>query len=119
MPPAPEIAVVAYHLRAGRVTNWVVGGYGVPETYIDAIRRGGGLATPVLPGDRRAPVELLERFGGLLLVGGGDVEPRRFGQEPHGTLYGLEPDRDELRSTCSMRPMRSTCRPCASAAACR
>ncbi|HEU4355852.1 MAG TPA: gamma-glutamyl-gamma-aminobutyrate hydrolase family protein [Actinomycetota bacterium] len=91
---APEIAVVAYHLRPGRVSLWQVGGYGVPENYVDAVRRAGGLASLVLPGDPRPLAELLDRFGGLLLVGGGDVEPWRFGAEPHERLYGLEPDRD-------------------------
>lgn len=92
----PEVAVVAYHLRPGRVHGWVVGGYGVPEGYVEAVRRAGGLPILVLPGDPRSPGELLERFAGLLLVGGGDVDPRRYGQEPHAELYGLEPDRDEL-----------------------
>jgi putative glutamine amidotransferase len=89
-----DIAVVAYHLRPGRVSLWQVGGYGVPENYVDAVRRAGGFATLVLPGDARGPAELLERRRGLLLVGGGDVEPSRFGAEPHEQLYGLEPDRD-------------------------
>lgn len=96
MTHAPEIAVVAYHLRPGRVSLWQVGGYGVPENYIEAVRRAGGLASLVLPGDPRSPAELLDRFAGVLLVGGGDVEPRRFGAEPHERLYGLEPDRDTL-----------------------
>lgn len=93
---APEIAVVAYHLRPGRVRGWVVGGYGVPEGYVEALRRAGAVPTLLLPGDPRLPAELLDRFDGLLLVGGGDVEPARYGQEPHAELYGLEPDRDEL-----------------------
>jgi putative glutamine amidotransferase len=92
----PEIAVVAYHLRPGRISLWMVGGYGVPENYIDAVRRAGGRATLVLPGDDRAPGELLDRFDGLLLVGGGDVEPSRYGQEPTDTIYGVEPDRDDF-----------------------
>ena len=90
----PEIAVVAYHLRPGRVSFWQIGGYGVPENYIDAVRRAGGDATLILPGDDRSSAELLERFDGLLLVGGGDVEPAAYGQEPSETIYGLEPDRD-------------------------
>lgn len=94
MSPAPEIAIVAYHLRPGRVTFWQVGGYGVPENYVDAVRRAGGLPTLVLPGDPRSAGELLGRYAGLLLVGGGDVEPSRFGAQPHEQLYGLEPDRD-------------------------
>ncbi len=93
---APEIAVVAYHLRPGRVRGWVVGGYGVPEGYVEALRRAGAIPTLLLPGDPRSPAELLDRFDGLLLVGGGDVEPARYGQEPHAELYGLEPDRDDL-----------------------
>ena len=90
----PEIAVVAYHLRPGRVSFWQVGGYGVPENYIDAVRRAGGNATLIMPGDDRSCAELLERFDGLLLVGGGDVGPAAYGQELSETIYGLEPDRD-------------------------
>lgn len=92
----PEIAVVAYHLRPGRVSFWRVGGYGVPENYVDALRRAGGRASLVLPGDDRSPEELLDTFDGLLLVGGGDVEPGRYGARPGGAVYGVEPDRDEL-----------------------
>lgn len=94
MSSKPEIAVVAYHLRPGRVSMWVVGGYGVPENYADALRRAGARATLILPGDDRTPDELLGRFGGLLLVGGGDVEPSRYGREPGEANYGVEPDRD-------------------------
>jgi putative glutamine amidotransferase len=90
----PEIALVAYHLRPGRISLWMVGGYGVPENYVDAVRRAGGRATLILPGDDRAPGELLDRFDGLLLVGGGDVEPERYGGETVETIYGVEPDRD-------------------------
>lgn len=92
----PDVAVVAYHLRPGRVSLWRVGGYGVPENYVDAVRRAGGRATLVLPGDDRSPAELLEAFDALLLVGGGDVDPARYGAEPDSTLYGVEPDRDDL-----------------------
>jgi putative glutamine amidotransferase len=63
----PAIGIVSYHLRSGRVTNWKVGGYGVPENYVDAVRRAGGRATLLLPGD-----------------------------DPGETIYGLEPDRDAL-----------------------
>jgi putative glutamine amidotransferase len=92
----PAVAVVAYHLRPGRVSFWTVGGYGVPENYVDAVRRAGGYAVLVLPGEERSPAEILERADALLLVGGGDVEPSRYGARPDSTVYGLEPDRDEL-----------------------
>lgn len=92
----PQVAVVAYHLSPGRVSYWQVGGFGVPENYVDAVRRAGGRPALVLPGDDTPPEELLKPFDALLLVGGGDVEPARYGQEPHATIYGLEPDRDDL-----------------------
>ncbi|MGZ5351875.1 MAG: gamma-glutamyl-gamma-aminobutyrate hydrolase family protein [Actinomycetota bacterium] len=96
MSARPEIAVVAYHLRPGRVSMWLVGGYGVPENYVDAVRRAGGRPTLVLPGDDRPAVELLDRYQGLLLVGGGDVEPSRYGQDAGEDVYGVESDRDRF-----------------------
>jgi len=87
----PQVAVVAYHLRPGRVSFWNVGGYGVPENYIDAIRRAGGRPALLLPGDQTPIEEVLEPFQALLLVGGGDVEPSRYGQPLHSEIYGLEP----------------------------
>ena len=92
----PLIGVVAYRLAPGRITGWRVGGYGVPGSYVDAVRRAGGRPVLILPGEDAEAAELLEPFEGLLLVGGGDVEPRRYGQEPHAAIGGLEPDRDDL-----------------------
>ena len=89
------IAVVAYHLAGDRVARWPDGGYGVPAPYLDALRRAGARTAIVSPGEEGVPEELLEPFDGLLLVGGGDVDPARYGAEPdieHN--YGVEPDRD-------------------------
>jgi putative glutamine amidotransferase len=93
----PLIAVVGYHLAPGRVPRWPEGGYGVPAPYLDALRRSDARPLILSPGEAADPAELLEPFDGLLLVGGGDVDPARYGAEPdleHG--YGIEPDRDEL-----------------------
>jgi putative glutamine amidotransferase len=96
MTQTPEIGIVAYHLRPGRVSSWGVGGYAVPENYVDAVRRAGAHAALLLPGDGRSPDELLDRFDALMLVGGGDVAPERYGQAAVDEIYGLEPDRDEF-----------------------
>jgi putative glutamine amidotransferase len=37
-----------------------------------------------------------ERMQGLLLTGGGDVDPARFGETPHATVYDVAPARDTL-----------------------
>jgi putative glutamine amidotransferase len=92
----PLIGVVAYHLAPGRVTKWLVGGYGVPESYVHAIRRAEGHAVLFLPGETADANDLLERVDALVLVGGGDLEPTRYGGAPDATVYGVEPDRDEL-----------------------
>ena len=89
------IAVVAYHLAGDRVARWPDGGYGVPAPYLDALRRAGARTAIVSPGEEGDPEELLEPFDGLLLVGGGDVDPARYGAEPDTEHnYGVEPDRD-------------------------
>ena len=91
----PLIAVVAYHLDGSRVARWPEGGYGVPAPYLDALRRAGARTAILAPGEEGGPEELLEPFDGLLLVGGGDIDPARHGGIPNEHVYGVEPDRDE------------------------
>jgi putative glutamine amidotransferase len=92
---APVIAVVGYHLPAGRITKWASGGHAVPERYVDAIRRAGARSLILAPGDVWT-AEDLERFDAVLLLGGGDVDPARYGGGAHEQVYGVEPDRDAL-----------------------
>ncbi len=92
----PLIAVVAYHLAGDRVARWPEGGYGVPKPYLDALRRAGARTAILSPGEEGTSEEILEPFDGLLLVGGGDVDPERYGAERDDHLYGIEPDRDEF-----------------------
>jgi len=93
---APLIAVSSYHLAAGRVTTWDDGAYAVPDPYVDAIRRAGGRPV-LLPGPDEVPAdEALEPFDGLLLVGGGDVDPVRYGaRQRHPDVYGVDQQRDQ------------------------
>jgi putative glutamine amidotransferase len=92
----PLIAVVAYHLGSDRVARWPEGGYGVPKYYLDALRRSGARSVILPPGEEGTPEEILEPFDGLLLVGGGDIDPARYGGGATEHLYGIEPDRDEF-----------------------
>ena len=90
----PLIAIVGYHLDDGRVARWPHGGYGVPLPYVACLRAAGARTAIVPPGEQGEPEALLEPFDGLMLVGGGDVDPFRYGGSPDGPLYGVEPDRD-------------------------
>jgi putative glutamine amidotransferase len=90
----PLIAVPAYRLGPGRVERWPDGGYGVPAPYLDALRRAGARTAIVAPGEMVDSAELLEPFDGLVLVGGGDVDPMRYGAERGAHNYGVDPERD-------------------------
>lgn len=87
---APMVSVVGYRLEPGRVTRWRHGAYAVPDAYVDAVRRAGGLPAVVHPVD----VDL-DRTDALLLIGGGDVDPIRYGAPVSNAVYGVEPERDE------------------------
>jgi putative glutamine amidotransferase len=95
-PYRPLVAVAAYSLGDDRVARWPHGGYGVPTPYVRCLRRAGARVAIVSPGEPGDPEEILEPFDGLLLVGGGDVDPARYGAAPGEHVYGVEPDRDEL-----------------------
>lgn len=93
-PYRPIVAVVAYHLADDRVPRWPHGGYGVPGPYLDCLRRTEARTAILSPGEPGSAEEVLDPFDGLLLVGGGDVDPRRYDQTPGDHVYGVEPDRD-------------------------
>jgi putative glutamine amidotransferase len=65
----------------------------VPSTYLEAVRRAGGRAI-LLPCPDDEPEVALGLVDGLLLMGGGDVEPARYGGTHRPELYGVEPERD-------------------------
>ena len=92
---APLVAIPTYHLGAGQVGNWQ-GAYALPEPYVAALRAAGARTALLPPSQPAEPEELLAPFDGLLLAGGGDIEPARYGAADHPAQYGTDPDRDEL-----------------------
>jgi putative glutamine amidotransferase len=50
------------------------------------------ILSPGLSND--ALLALFERLDGLLLSGGGDIDPAIYGEEPHPTIWGLDMNRD-------------------------
>lgn len=69
----------------------------VTEAYVQAVVRAGGMPvlipSAVLESDW---AHLRKRLDGLLLSGGGDLDPVYFNGEPHPRVYGVEPERDRL-----------------------
>ena len=66
------------------------------ERYLDSVRRAGG--EPVVIGptdDRDRLVAVLSRLDGLLMLGGGDVDPAAYGAaEVDPTVKGVDPRQD-------------------------
>ena len=61
--------------------------------YLESIRRAGG--DPVeLSYERDKPADVVGRSDGILLTGGGDIDPTFYGEQPHPTFQPSEPGRD-------------------------
>ena len=67
--------------------------YSIPGLYLDAIRAAGGMPILLAPGEP-AWESLLTRIDGLLLAGGGDIHPDRYGSNGHPDVYGVDQERD-------------------------
>jgi putative glutamine amidotransferase len=94
----PLIAVPAYPVKAGRVEGWEKPGVAAPTPYVEALHRAGAreaILMPVAIDDADAG-EVLDRFDGLLLIGGGDLQPEEYGQERRDEVYGVIPHRDRF-----------------------
>jgi len=69
----------------------------VNAAYLNAVQQAGGVPVP-LPPQLELPgrAELLKRLHGVLLTGGGDVDPARFGEPTHPTTADISAARDGL-----------------------
>lgn len=71
----------------------------VNAPYIHALQRAGGtpVLIPYLPKEQL--LEILSMFAGILLPGGIDIDPARFGEQPHPRCGQIDPIWDELDIT--------------------
>ena len=68
-----------------------------PHRYVAHVQQAGAIAVllpPLAPDTEAQAAEVLECLDGLVIVGGVDVEPSRYGEEPHPTVQAPRPDRD-------------------------
>jgi putative glutamine amidotransferase len=95
----PLIAVGGRRFPAGWVKAWPhEEAVAVPSPYVNALRRAGadaGILQPV-PAEEDHLGGLLDRFDGLVLIGGPDVDPSLYGRDQHPECYGIDRDRDEF-----------------------
>jgi putative glutamine amidotransferase len=83
--------------------------------YEEALRRAGG--EPIIADmQRESPADLLGRVDGVLLPGGGDVDPARYGEPRHPKFDPAEEGRDEYelelvqRALEADKPVLAICR---------
>jgi putative glutamine amidotransferase len=76
---------------AGEIDN-----HTLAHTYSDSVIRAGGVPILLAPVPDTMVPSLLDHLDGLVLSGGGDVDPQRYGGAEHESMYDLDYDRDEF-----------------------
>ncbi len=85
------------------------------SAYTDAVYDAGGQPV-ILPVVDNPPQGLLDRMDGLVLSGGGDIDPVLYGETPAPSVYGIRRDRDSFeaalyRQASALRlPILAICR---------
>jgi len=89
----------------------------VNGAYIEAVQAAGGVPLLFAPHfTAEVCAALWPRLDGLVLTGGGDIEPARFGQPRHPAVDEVSPARDELELELTRRavaddvPLLAICR---------
>lgn len=81
----------------------------LPHGYAEKVQRAGGIAL-LIPAREDADEELvttvLDRLDGLILTGGVDVDPSRYGEQPHPSAQQPRLDRDALDLTLAAESER-------------
>jgi putative glutamine amidotransferase len=85
----PLIGISSYGRGGERQT------FSVPCEYVDVVRVAGGVPLILPPVEGETP-EGLDAIDGLILPGGGDVDPVHYGGGHHDANYGISNERDRF-----------------------
>jgi len=88
----PLIGITTY-VEQARWGVWDVPAALVPHAYVRQVEEAGGRPV-LLPPSTSDAAEVLDVLDGLLLAGGADVDPARYGESAHPETAGLRPERD-------------------------
>jgi anthranilate synthase component 2/putative glutamine amidotransferase len=89
----PVLGITAYRERA-RWGVWDREATLIPQPYVSMVHRGGGVPV-LLPSLPDSEDDVLSSVDGIVLAGGADIDPIRYGASPHQTVTGTRPDRDD------------------------
>jgi putative glutamine amidotransferase len=89
---APVIGLSTY-AEPAQWASWQAPAALLPTSYIGQVTEAGGVPVllPPVPGVARA----LDRLDGLILTGGGDLDPAGYGAEPDPRTSRVHPERDQ------------------------
>jgi gamma-glutamyl-gamma-aminobutyrate hydrolase PuuD len=90
---APLIGLSTYR-ESARTLVWDTDFALLHQVYIDAVVAAGAIAVLLPPQPAEAATAAVERLDGLVLTGGADIEPERYGQEPQPATGPRRPERD-------------------------
>ncbi len=89
-------------MQAARPIIGITGNYGtkgceLAQGYYESVLQAGGIPLVLPPyTDAEALCQTLDRVDGILLSGGGDINPLLLGEEPIPGLHSICPQRDEM-----------------------
>ncbi|MEU7555654.1 gamma-glutamyl-gamma-aminobutyrate hydrolase family protein [Streptomyces sp. NPDC044571] len=79
--PRPLIGITTYVEESTRFRVWDVPASLVPTGYYELVQAAGGAAVLLPPDDPAAAAEVLGRVDGLVVAGGPDLDPARYGAD--------------------------------------
>jgi gamma-glutamyl-gamma-aminobutyrate hydrolase PuuD len=92
----PVIGVTCY-VEPAKFTVWDMTAALLPYMYVEHIEKAGG--QPVIRPPAGDPSGLVERLDGLIIAGGGDIDPDRYGSRSHEKTGYIRKFRDESEFT--------------------
>jgi len=111
----PIIGITARPQNVPSAKNELLG-YLATHTYTDSVLRGGGIPVLLLPVEPDLIDSILDRVDGIVLTGGGDIAPERYGAERDDAVRMVNHERDEFELSLVTKtyerkmPMLAICR---------
>lgn len=95
--PKPVIGLTTYKQRA-QTGVWDTTAAYLPAVYFEAVQKAGGIPVllPPQPVDAETVERVLDGLDGVIITGGGDVDPARYGQEAHAETDAPRAERDDF-----------------------
>jgi putative glutamine amidotransferase len=101
----PLIGCSTYHNEAKGKTRITM--YGLMPAYTHAISKAGGIPVLIPLGLEEADLaQVLTQLDGLLLPGGGDVNPNQYDNNVIAEMWGIDEDRDRVEIALAREAMR-------------